>query len=392
VTRIHETPEMSPSLHSTTSKLRFYLIDALRGIASFMVLLAHTLNNGITGAFGFVDQRIPPFWRWVHASLGEGVYWVWLFFILSGFCIHLSISRSLGNGTFNIRAYLLARFSRIYPLFLCGLAIAYLGWRYVPGYRAALDQPLAQCLSYSLAMMQGFLGYFPGFGASWSLSYEIVYYALWPLAVSLCRGSINRAIGVSAVACIFHTALWGYRWKTTGSVDNTLVHNLWNLSALYPLWLAGAWLAADVYKVGQWITRTVWMGSMLWIVVVYGIFSWMRHEHTAGWMQLCVAYLSVPGFALLIAGAQHATWLFNIRITAICQWLGAFSYPCYILHHPLHFIVEPYVNRYAPPVVLDSPVLRSIALLLPVLVVVIAIGIPLERYLLAWRKELILKH
>ena len=66
---------------------RLASIDALRGVAALGVVLYHT--NAIPG----VDRRL-----WYgdafDAAMLFGKYGVWLFFVISGFCIHLQLVRT----------------------------------------------------------------------------------------------------------------------------------------------------------------------------------------------------------------------------------------------------------------------------------------------------------
>ena len=61
---------------------------------------------------------------WLHDLLlyvaAAGVYWVIGFFVISGYCIQLSVERLIEGNAFSLRQYLLARLSRISASLLPG--------------------------------------------------------------------------------------------------------------------------------------------------------------------------------------------------------------------------------------------------------------------------------
>src|SRR5579884_2573391 len=69
---------------------RLESVDALRGIAALAVVLCHATGS------------LPPSGHWlsaVRAVLVEGHQGVPLFFVISGFCIHLTRARALAQKT-----------------------------------------------------------------------------------------------------------------------------------------------------------------------------------------------------------------------------------------------------------------------------------------------------
>jgi len=186
------------------------LIDALRGIAALMVLFCHAFELACSEIHGWDPDKASGMWRFARASLGNGDFWVWCFFVISGLCIHRSISRTIREESFSWQRYALARVTRIYPLFLVGLALAMVPW--LMGLEFANDgtpnsAPWPQ-LGATLLNLQIFTATFPNFGPSWSITCEVVYYALWPLALIQMRGQATRAamsvlmgamMGVSAI-------------------------------------------------------------------------------------------------------------------------------------------------------------------------------------------------
>ncbi len=144
-------------------------IDALRGLACLAVFLYHL--EVLTGFH-------TPF-------LGNhgNVLGVQLFFVLSGYLIHLSASKA------KLSEYAIARLLRIYPAYWVALLGAGL---LQPEWRASLiEQPLL--LLVNLANLQ--LHYLPALmrldsiHVSWTLTSEVLWYGMAPfVAVGLRRG------------------------------------------------------------------------------------------------------------------------------------------------------------------------------------------------------------
>jgi peptidoglycan/LPS O-acetylase OafA/YrhL len=80
---------------------RFLELDALRGIAVFLVLLSH-----YTWAYDYHFQSLSE--HSFHFSHGE--FGVQVFFMISGFVIFMTIEK-----TQSIKDFIISRFSRLYP-------------------------------------------------------------------------------------------------------------------------------------------------------------------------------------------------------------------------------------------------------------------------------------
>jgi peptidoglycan/LPS O-acetylase OafA/YrhL len=99
-------------------------VDALRGAAALGVVLYHTV--GANAQFG------PRILRWlavpVVPALRFGYVGVFLFFVISGFCIHLSRAKARveNNPPVGFGAFWKRRFRRLYPPYIIAL-ILYLG-------------------------------------------------------------------------------------------------------------------------------------------------------------------------------------------------------------------------------------------------------------------------
>ncbi len=111
------------SLNEGLSTSRFLSIDALRGIAALGVVFFHAVwqsSNAVPGNL----------FRWPVKSLqflsSFGYIGVFLFFVISGFCIHLQWARTRANGqppSIQFGSFWRRRFRRLYPPYLIAFAL-----------------------------------------------------------------------------------------------------------------------------------------------------------------------------------------------------------------------------------------------------------------------------
>ena len=163
-------------------KGRLDALTSLRWFAAFAVLLRHV---GQTNAFpAFVTRH----------GLNQGVIGVSFFFVLSGFVLTWSRSDNDTSAAFYQR-----RFARLYPAYAvaCLLMVALF---------VSNHSRLGAKEWFSFSALQAFV---PGWhfalnGVSWSLSCELFFYAMFPLALPrLVKLSLrDRRIVMALCACV----------------------------------------------------------------------------------------------------------------------------------------------------------------------------------------------
>lgn len=167
-------------MHSDKRHISF--LDPLRGLAIALVFVLHCLGV----AFGYDELKwngwfrdfnvSPAFLALLPATFG----WVGvpIFFVISGFCIHLSYERSTRR---SFSDFFLRRFFRIYPPYLIALLIfsVFNPWQAI-NFGSLHD--LAQFGSHFLLVhnldVRWFFGINPAF---WSIAVESQLYLLYPL-------------------------------------------------------------------------------------------------------------------------------------------------------------------------------------------------------------------
>jgi len=361
-------------------------IDFCRGLFAVLVLVGHAWEYD-QRYFGAHSQN--PLTNFLTCTIGHGYYWVIGFFVISGFCIQLSIQKARARGVYNFGYFSWARVSRIYPTFLLGLSIAALAWMVGPTFSSSDNRPALSFWTIvvsSLLMLQAFIGTFPSFAQSWSISYEMIYYAIWPLILAFARYSSKRAAMLAiwlALACAFASFLAWKIWAHNAGVTWLIYGCLVPLSGL--LWLGGAWLAANWREIQNsrlWLSITSKV-VLCYFLVSYGLESWLNYVDARMSSHLLSALFAGPMFLCLLVSLRGIPFGREPWRTACC-WLGWLSYPLYLLHRP----IQEFALKLATALPLHFGLFSGfLYLLVPVLLVSALIGLPFEVTVLRWRKR-----
>jgi peptidoglycan/LPS O-acetylase OafA/YrhL len=275
-------------------------LSAARFLLATWVLFAHTYN------FGTAARAMP-----VPSS--NALVSVYCFLAISGFSIHHSISAQS-------QSYVGRRVARILPAHLASVLLAFLAYALGgailfdghgnPWPAPSLFEWLGCLLLLQAALPVAAAVLFP----SWSLSIEVMYYGLAPL---LQRTALMVPILLIVVSCAFCFLRPYISQLYIGS-------DTYGLSAGAMLW---AWLAG-------------WLGysarEKLWAYVFcvgVGIFAvWIDPLLTGLFNYACwtlVLTLLWFGDAVCIGA----------KTRDLAHYLGELSYPLYIIHYPLLFLL-----------------------------------------------------
>ncbi|HYK94595.1 MAG TPA: acyltransferase [Candidatus Dormibacteraeota bacterium] len=270
-------------------------LDALRAIASFMVVAFH-LRTIVKVDFG----PLNPF---VEGG-GAGV---WIFFALSGYLLY----RPFVAGPVDLRAYALKRAARILP----GYYVALVALTALTGNRLPIEHPLpylAMFASYELPL-RGFLG------VAWTLAAEVLFYVSLPALAWLARGREVAVLGALGI----------------GSLSLALSH------------------PADVADPNIWVTGTfpfvfyAFVPGMLLAFAEARRSSILERLRRPTFLSLGIAYVLigvlvgtlpgaiVPGAALVgLSTPMIMAWTLGRRVPAprLLAFLGGASYAMYLWH------------------------------------------------------------
>lgn len=297
-------------------------LDLVRGVAILMVLTLHATN-------GWVFSAAPSVWRCIekpewffHFIIFHGHYGVAIFFVVSGFCIHLSFQKLR-----NWPVFFTKRFFRIYPPYLVAvLFFAYfspycnLDWIREESHGKVLLQHLFMVNNYrdGLGMVLN-----PSF---WSVATEIQLYLLYPAVVFLCA-----RLGWDSTLLILLLLEVGLR--TIEAING----HLYGLSASpFKFWFS--------WTVGAYVCQKYLDGQKC-------IFS---DQSIIFWAALCVfaKFLGVlEPFGFTFAAVATAVFVskrldgkihFNLpkTICSIVTKFGIYSYGIYLLHQPFFWFAH----------------------------------------------------
>ncbi len=164
---------------------RFAGLEAGRGLAALAVALAHAsmfAAQDLSRA-GVVDTNaaLP-----LGGRLANLVCGVDFFFVLSGFIITFVHWKDLGQ-PHRLRNYVAQRFTRIYPAYWIIVVPLILAIRLFPGSSSTyLPSPSADLASVLLVATPAG----PALGVAWTLTHEILFYALFAIAI------VSRRVGL----------------------------------------------------------------------------------------------------------------------------------------------------------------------------------------------------
>lgn len=311
---------------------RLASLDGLRGLAACGVGLLYHAQSLFAG-HGFAGE--PEVLHWFHL-------WGWtlvdLFFLISGYIFaHVYLAPEGRLRREAMGDFALARAARLYPLHLLMLVAC-----------AALftSNPANTPLSFlvNLLMMQGFVASAAHSfdGPSWSISVEVVCYALFALAAT--RGS--RAVRRTSVAAVAVAVVWLLAWGRAGGpwFGDSLPRGLLGFFIGQLLWQARGSLS-DVPS------------ALLALLLILGLML------DAGPLSP-VLPLSLYAWPALLLLALRTHWLG----AAPMRWLGDRSYAIYLVHQPIVLLAE----RHFGPFAADLPTFAGITVVLGAMVLALS--------------------
>jgi peptidoglycan/LPS O-acetylase OafA/YrhL len=318
-------------------------IDVCRGLFAFLVVVAHSLEVTFAMLPAARERLGSATFQVLVGAAGTGIYWVMGFFVISGYCIHLSVQRLNGPGGFPLKTYFIARLTRILPLYYLALLFAILVEWWIASDRPA-NWPYGlsyQVLVCQVVLLQNLTQTYGSFASSWSITNEVFYYAIYGLLVAASLGRGRRPIPMGIGVCLgvggaMHMAYrLGLRSPAVASAALLFgLGMIWFLGALvaahrqrlaadtrvqvmaraWPLVFAASVVLRCTYRVG---IEFVLMGSGLAFTLMLIRFLGKDHEYASR----AAAGRPAPHPRPIIAG------------------IGLASYPSYLFHGPIIMLV-----------------------------------------------------
>lgn len=362
---------LSPGKPQALARASYYpILDALRFVLAFCVVISHFKMIPLFGDpnIGVTYWRLfKHFWD----TLVFGVPAVIVFFVISGFCIHMPLR---GTHRFDVPRYYLRRYTRILIPVAAALVVYKISGR-----------------TMVLWVKNSVLWHSP----LWSLLCEEIYYALYPLLrwVRNCIGwQILLPVVFPVSMIISATHPHAQDWQVFGPLGTAMI--------LLPVWLLGCLLAEQAEQFTSenqfssiWLWRCLaWLGSwsaemmhfklhisvattMLWFGVL--AYFWLRQEIAHAKTHSPSPYLVAAGswsYSLYLVHAEGGSLPIKLHLAnteGVANWLllmGSsllFSYLFYTLvERPSHKLARRISVRGArnladvekPPAVSTIPV------------------------------------
>jgi len=289
-------------------------LDAARACSAVYVMLHHTSTT--------LPMPAPLTWL---LSFGEEA--VMVFFLLSGFVIFANERERVRD----LRSFYLRRLRRIYPIVIIAMGVSTLVWAIGilnngPNWRSGLATFFSlDDLTAKPGIVSGaYLGNTP----LWSLSYEVFFYAIFPLVMVLWRRRPQLTRHVVGAVCV--AAYIGY----------VAAPNHFSLvTAYFALWWAGAAAAKAHLDGGISLRRVrveaIWLGALTLAAV--GSLVVAGWQGPTNYPFLMVRHFGVALGLLLVLTTPLRGRLAGLalRWAPVWGWVASISYGIYALHYPL---------------------------------------------------------
>ena len=316
-----------------TTQIRIKYLDGLRGIAIFLVILSHYWGMAAPDILPFGDK-----FEYVRI-VRQGWVGVELFFLISGFVILTTIERCK-----DLKQFLYRRWLRLFPTMLLATILTLLfNWTVQPVPRFA-NSGWMDALPGLSFVTPSFFNLVPNIevkslnGSFWSLYTEVAFYI------------------------IFGATFFLLGWRKAVLV----IFSLGFITLIGRDWLA----AAGVVGIGARIIEPFeWVGFKFFLWFVSGIlFAKSQYLHSNkifglacifGLLAACVVSPNLQPlkmgdrYAMVAVVALFATALKWPWLQRLLEWrpllfLGAVSYPLYLIHESIGLGLIVLTHRYAP--------------------------------------------
>lgn len=301
--------------------------------------------------FHFGQQAFPATHAWWHPVVTAGPIAVSYFFVLSGFIMAVAYYQPNNQGQrLNKAKYWLARFARIYPVYLLALVLMILANLKTDG-----RDPLA--ISLSLSMLQAWI---PGYAMvlnspGWSLSVEALFYLSFPLLLYFVRSKGIKALIILTLGLWLSTQLLQIILHNSSSYEAKGI--LHQFIYYHPFMHLSTFMLGLVVGVafcnGRFNTfDQPWNGLAISTLTLAVILLLAYETSFEQYLGLLIDYnngLIAPIFlAILVLLAINSGWTKRFMSLPFLVLLGEASYSLYILQRPAYGIYDRLLGHWLP--------------------------------------------
>lgn len=309
---------------------RFYQIDFFRFIAALAIMLVHYLFRG---------YKADNLSQISFAELGDWMKYFFvfidLFFIISGFVIALSIRGK------TLKDYFKSRVVRIFSVYwicvlITSLVILFFG---APRFKVTLLQFFA-----NLTLMHELMGFESIDGVYWTMIVEVKFYIL-----SIVYLVILRFKKVSVTFCAYLWLLFSVLYLFFNDFILFKIADVFLIFVWAPAFIAGM-LMADIYK-----KKSISLLNGVALLVCAGLSMF----HRLNYMKIAMVHYNTDGSELLVLALVFTMYLLVFLVVQgklkflnkpYFIYLGILTYPLYLLHQNIGYIIfnklGAYINKY----------------------------------------------
>ncbi len=330
---------MQNNTFSTTfadSKPHYELLDGLRGVAALLVVWYHIFEG-----YSFAGNKPVE-------GINHGYLAVDFFFILSGFVIAYAYDDRWGK-SLTKKDFFKRRLIRLHPMVIMGAIFGVITFIVQGGVQWDGTHIANSAVMIALLLAMFLIPAYPGAsyevrgngemfplnGPSWSLFFEYVgniLYALFIRRLSNIALTLLVAISGIALACFAIFDVSGYGYIGVG----------WTLDGVN--FLGGFLRMIFPFSMGMLLWhnfKPVKIRGIFWIstAVLFALFFVPEIEGKSPisfnglFEAICIIFI-FPTIVWLAASGRTT----DRKSTAICKFLGAISYPLYMVHYPFMYL------------------------------------------------------
>jgi len=350
---VDSSPAESPSVNTGVSTAREQIrphiaaLDGLRFIAAACVLIAHGFHYLV------ILQDNTQISSYNAPIIALSTVGMTLFFVLSGFVIHYNYAAtvSLPGGKWE---FFVARFARLYPLFLLIFIIETIDIFKHPDGKTDLIGPLPFFLTFTESWWFWGFGdrvadeaYSNATGLMWSLSTEAFFYLIYPMVAPWLRGLAGgRLLVVGTIVALIAAFLTSTVINHTGHLVAFAQLYTGNpqTAQQFPHWLTfnSPWIRVFEFLLGalaaQYVMSTEfgdrWArisgGAALAVLLSCYLYSNIELMPISGGITTCLAFT----FAIVIGASAKSGHGISAALSS--RWMvrgGQASYSLYLLHY-----------------------------------------------------------
>ena len=289
---------------------RVETVDFARGIAAAGVMSYHLL-----------------YYEQVADLVRISYYFVYAFFVISGFALYIRYRDDL-RSIEDLRRYAVSRFRRIAPLFWFAIAL----------YLVLVDFPDDPWVSLPLNISLAFGFANPGTSSlllgGWSIGIEMVFYAVTPVVIIFCRGSLARVAAVALASTILMILFINHQLADADAMTTDLWAAYSQPMSFFGYFAAGCFIG-EVYLQKHKILKGHLAAAALLalaLAVFFAVPVESAPQMLRSWSGIALMLATVSAVAAIAflpepTGASlKAAW-----------WFGQLSYSIY-LFHPIVYV------------------------------------------------------